>query len=121
MLAKEGQKRPILIGEIAERQRVPRKFLELILIDLKRAGLVRSFRGPHGGYILAKAPKDIRFGTVIRLLDGPLALLPCASKTAYQKCDDCQDETSCSIRRLMRQVRDEASRILDKASLADHL
>ena len=121
MLAADHDKGPVLIGEISVQQRVPRKFLELILVDLKRAGFVRSYRGRNGGYMLARAPKDIRFGAVIRLIDGPLALLPCASKTAYRKCEDCADENTCSIRRLMRKVRDEASRILDKATLADHL
>lgn len=117
----EKGKGPLLIGTIAEAQNVPRKFLELILIDLKRAGYVRSFRGRNGGYALAKSPKDIKYGAIIRLIDGPLALLPCASKTAYRKCEDCPDENICSIRQLMRKVRDEASRILDKASLADRI
>ena len=98
---------------------MPRKFLELILLELKRNGLVRSFRGKNGGYILAKQPGDIYFGHVIRLIDGPLAQLPCASKTAYRRCDDCQDEATCAIRKVLRQVRDASSRILDSTSLAD--
>ncbi|HEX9448238.1 MAG TPA: Rrf2 family transcriptional regulator [Dongiaceae bacterium] len=118
-LAQSEPEQPILIGDIAEQQQVPRKFLELILLELKRNGLVRSFRGKHGGYILARQPREIYFGHVIRLIDGPLAQLPCASKTAYRRCDDCQDEATCAIRKVLKQVREASSRILDHTSLAD--
>lgn len=118
-LAQSEPEQPVLIGDIAERQQVPRKFLELILLELKRNGLVRSFRGKNGGYTLARQPQEIFFGHVIRLIDGPLAQLPCASKTAYRRCDDCQDEGTCAIRKVLRQVRDASSRILDTTSLAD--
>jgi len=118
-LAQSEPEQPVLIGDIAERQQVPRKFLELILLELKRNGLVRSFRGKNGGYTLARQPQEIFFGHVIRLIDGPLAQLPCASKTAYRRCDDCQDEGTCAIRKVLRQVRDASSRILDSTSLAD--
>src|SRR5260221_4424303 len=118
-LAQSEPEQPILIGDSAEQQQVPRKFLELILLELKRNGLVRSFRGKHGGYILARQPREIYFGHVIRLIDGPLAQLPCASKTAYRRCDDCQDEATCAIRKVLKQVREASSRILDHTSLAD--
>ncbi|HVI89897.1 MAG TPA: Rrf2 family transcriptional regulator [Dongiaceae bacterium] len=118
-LAQAEPEQPVLIGDIAEHQQVPRKFLELILLELKRSGLVRSFRGKNGGYILAKQPQEIYFGQVMRLIDGPLAQLPCASKTAYRRCEDCQDEATCAIRKVLRQVRDASSRILDSTSLAD--
>lgn len=110
---------PVPVGEIAAGQRVPRKFLELILLDLKAGGLITSQRGRMGGYRLARPPAQISFGEVIRLLDGPLALVPCASLTAYRRCDDCHDEATCAIRRVLGQVRDEAARILDHFTLAD--
>ena len=118
-LAERHGSPPVTAGDIAERQRVPRKFLDLILLDLKAAGLIESQRGRAGGYRLARAPKDISFGEVIRLLDGPLALVPCVSRTAYRRCDDCLDETTCAIRRVLSDVRDEAARILDAFTLAD--
>jgi Rrf2 family protein len=89
----------------------------LILLDLKAAGLVESLRGRTGGYRLARAKHTIRFGEVIRLLDGPLAMVPCVSRTAYRRCEDCVDETRCAIRRAMGEVRDEAARILDAFTL----
>ncbi len=110
---------PILIAEIAESQQMPRKFLELILLELKRHGLVRSMRGKHGGYTLAKPPESISFGQVVRYIDGPLALVPCASKTAYRRCDDCTSEDECAIRDTMRRARDAVARILDNSNLAD--
>lgn len=120
-LARSHPEEPVGIAEIAARQAVPRKFLELILLELKRNGFVQSFRGKHGGYALARAPGEILFGDVIRLIDGPLAALPCASLTAYRKCSDCEDENTCVIRRLLKQVRDASSQILDRTSLSDVL
>jgi Rrf2 family protein len=110
---------PILIADIAESQKMPRKFLELILLELKRHGLVRSMRGKHGGYTLAKPAESISFGQVVRYIDGPLALVPCASKTAYRRCDDCLSEDECAIRDTMRRARDAVARILDNSNLAD--
>jgi len=109
-------------GDIATGQRVPRKFLELILLDLKGAGLIESQRGRAGGYRLARPvrpAREISFGAVIRLLDGPLALVPCASQTACRACGDCVDEASCTIRRVLGQVRDEAAHIFDAFTLED--
>jgi Rrf2 family protein len=110
---------PILIADIAESQQMPRKFLELILLELKRHGLVRSMRGKHGGYTLAKPAESISFGQVVRYIDGPLALVPCASKTAYRRCDDCLSEDVCPIRDTMRRARDAVARVLDNSNLAD--
>ena len=110
---------PTQIAEIAKSQHMPRKFLELILLELKRHGLVRSIRGKHGGYTLAKPPEAITFGQVVRYIDGPLALVPCASKTAYRRCDDCRSETECSMRETMRKARDSVARVLDGATLAE--
>lgn len=121
LLAREKSDRPLLISDIAKRQNVPKKFLELILLDLKRSGYVRSFRGRHGGYVLARPADTIYFGQIIRLMDGPLAAIPCASLTAYRRCADCQDEATCAIRRVFRQVRDATSGILDRTSLAEAL
>ena len=118
-LAQARPEHPVFISEIADRKSVPKKFLELILLDLKRHGLVHSTRGKRGGYALAQTPDRIFFGQVIRIIDGPLAQLPCASRTAYRRCDDCEDERSCEIRRVLLEVRDSTARILDGTSLAD--
>jgi Rrf2 family protein len=118
-LAQAEPEHPVFISEVADQQSVPKKFLELILLDLKRHGLVHSYRGKKGGYTLAKTPDKIYFGQVIRIIDGPLAQLPCASRTAYRRCDDCENEQTCEIRRVMLQVRDSTARILDNTSLAD--
>ena len=117
-LAERGGARPVQIGEIAETQQVPRKYLELILLELKGAGLVKSRRGPGGGYTLARTPDLISFGEVIRVLDGPIALVPCASINFYARCEDCHDEGTCAIRKVMAHVRDETTHILDGMSLA---
>ncbi|WP_439814206.1 RrF2 family transcriptional regulator [Zavarzinia sp. CC-PAN008] len=118
-LAQEDSEKPMLIADIAEQQNVPKKFLELILLDLKRAGFVRSLRGRFGGYALARRPEEISFGALIRSIDGPLAQVPCISKTAYRRCEDCDDEQTCAIRRVLGQVHEATARILDNTSLAD--
>lgn len=105
---------------IASRRRIPGKFLEAILADLKRAGLVRGQRGRAGGYHLGQSSEAISFGAVIRLMEGPLALLPCVSQTQYQHCEDC-DERACELRLLFREVRDSSAAILDGRMLADAL
>src|ERR1700744_2423035 len=88
--------RPAQIADIAASARVPRKFLELILLDLKKRGLVHSLRGKHGGYLLGRPASEIKVADVIRAIDGPLALAPCASRNAYRRCDDCVDDTVCA-------------------------
>ncbi|MBK8174383.1 MAG: Rrf2 family transcriptional regulator [Rhodospirillales bacterium] len=113
----EGQL--MLVSEIAEREQAPRKFLELILLDLKRYGLVFSQRGKNGGYALAKPASEITVGEVIRALDGPLAPLPCASLSGYRRCQDCSDEDACPVRLVMRQVRDAMAAIVDNISIAE--
>jgi Rrf2 family protein len=109
------------IADVAEAANVPRKFLEQILLDLKKRGLVHSIRGRHGGYQLGRDPKDISFAEIIRLIDGPLALSPCASRTAYRRCEDCTDEATCAIRKSLIDVRNATARILEQHSLADAL
>jgi len=121
LLAREHGSGPILISSLAQRESIPKKFLESILLDLKHQGILQSKKGRGGGYHLARAPKVIYLGQVIRTLDGPLAPLPCASQTAYVKCEECTDEATCGIRIVMRQVRDATARILDGTNLADVL
>ena len=110
---------PISMTRIAGSANVPRKFLELILADLREAGLVSSYRGKMGGYRLSRRAHLISLGDVIRTIEGPLALVPCVSRTAYRRCADCKSEADCAIRHAMMRVRDETARILDGTSLAD--
>ena len=110
---------PVPMTRIAAQANVPRKFLELILAELREAGFLRSTRGKMGGYRLARPTHLISLGEVIRVIEGPLALVPCVSRTAYRACADCKDEASCAIRHAMMRVRDETARILDGTSLAD--
>ena len=117
-LAKEHGEGPVLIGDLAEQEAIPKKFLENILLTLKHRGLVHSRKGPHGGYQLSRAPQQISVGDVIRALDGPLALVSCVSQTAYAPCEECVTERDCAVRRLFQQVRDETARILDGTTLA---
>lgn len=116
---------PIPMGRIAAEANVPRKFLELILADLREAGFLLSHRGKMGGYCLSRPSHLISLGEIIRVIEGPLALVPCVSRTAYRRCADCRSEADCEIRHAMMRVRDETARILDGTSLAvataDHL
>jgi Rrf2 family protein len=110
---------PVLqIREIAEREHIPAKFLEQILLSLKNAGLLHSKMGVGGGYHLAKAPKDINLGQIVRVLDGPLAPVKCVSQMAYEPCG-CPDEETCGLRLVMGEVRNAISNLLDGTSLAD--
>lgn len=118
-MAQEGDwRRPVLIAEISERQDIPRRFLENILLELRKHGLVVSHRGKQGGYALARPPTEITFADVIRAIDGPLAFTPCTSRTRYQPCDDCLDEHACTIRRALAVARDAAAGILEQTTLA---
>ena len=110
-----------MIADIAEQANVPRKFLEQILLEMKRRGIVHSHRGKFGGYTLGRKPEDIPFAEVIRVIDGPLALSPCASVTAYRKCDDCEDEVTCAIRKVLLAVRNATADILEQHTLATAL
>lgn len=112
---------PLLISDIAEREHIPKRFLELILLELKNHGILRSKKGKGGGYLLSKPPTQLSVGHVLRMLEGPLALLPCVSKTAYEKCEECHDEKTCGIRMLMKEVRDATATILDSTTFADVL
>ncbi len=108
----------MLISELASAGRMPQKFLEAILLELKNHGILQSKKGKGGGYLLGKKPEEIMLGSVIRLMEGPLALLPCVSQTAYRKCGECEDEETCGIRILFKEVRDATSAILDGTSVA---
>lgn len=119
VLAAADRRVPLPIHEIAERAHAPQKFLEAILLELRRHGVLVSTRGKLGGYVLARPAAELRVGDVIRMVDGPLAPIPCASLTAYRPCADCPDPETCSIRLVMRQVRDATARILDNTSIAD--
>lgn len=110
---------PVPMSRIAADAQIPRKFLEIILGDLRQAGFVLSTRGKAGGFHLARPAHLISFGDIIRTIEGPLALVPCVSRTAYKRCADCRDEAACAIRHAMMRVRDETARILDGTSLAD--
>ncbi len=118
-LAEHQGKGPILIAELAQKERIPKKFLELILLDLRNNGILQSKKGKHGGYSLAHEAKNINLGNVMRILEGPIALLPCASQTAYERCEECVDEKTCGIRMVMREVRDATAKILDNTTVAD--
>jgi Rrf2 family protein len=118
-IARSGSIAPVPISVIAADQKLPRKFLEIILLDLKNGGLVESFRGKMGGYRLARPAAAISFGEIIRLIEGPLALVPCVSVSAYQRCADCFEESTCVIRKTMLTVRENTAAILDNTSLAD--
>lgn len=109
------------ITEIAAEQRIPKKFLEQILLELKRHGIVESRRGKVGGYLMLRQPEDVTFGEVLRLIDGPIAPLPCLSIVAYKKCEDCKEEKSCEIRRVFANVAIATREVLDKTSILDSL
>jgi Rrf2 family protein len=120
-LARAGQGEAMLIADVSERQRIPKKFLEQILLDLKHQGLLQSRRGKNGGYTLMKNPAEITFGQVMRIIDGPMAPLPCLSRMAYRRCDDCRDEEACEIRHVFARAYDATARVLDRTTLADAL
>lgn len=117
-LARDYGRGPTLIAQLAEEEAIPKKFLEQILLSLKATGLVESKKGKGGGYTLVQAPERITIGAVIRMVEGPLAPLPCASETRFRKCDECADIETCGTRMVMREVRDAISKILDATTLA---
>lgn len=118
-LAKEYQKGPVLIRDIAESENIPQKFLEAILRDLKHAGILSSKKGKGGGYYLVKSPDEVNLANVMRLFDGPIALIPCVTYIYYERCEECKDEETCGIRTVFKEVRDETVRILKGATLSE--
>ena len=119
VLARHRGPQPLSVTDIAEQARIPRAFLEQIVSDLKRRNLVISRRGAQGGFLLARPPAAISFAEVIRHVDGPLALAPCASKTAYRPCPECKDVRTCELRKTLVAARDATAAILESTSLAD--
>jgi Rrf2 family protein len=120
-LAEHGREEPVRIADLAREQQIPPKFLELILLELRNQGFLRSRKGKGGGYLLARDPAAIYLGQVVRMFDGPLAPVPCASQTAYVPCSDCRNEAVCGVHLAMKEVRDATARILDGTSLAQLL
>jgi Rrf2 family protein len=104
---------------MSETEAIPKKFLEQILLTLKGFGLVHSKKGKGGGYALAQPPRSIMLGPVVRMMEGPLAPLPCASETRYKKCDECPDAETCATRIVMKEVRDAVAKVLDNTSLEE--
>ena len=119
VLAREYGRGPVLIADVSAKEKIPHKFLELILLELKKKGLLLSKKGKGGGYSLSRSPELVSVGELVRALDGPIALLPCVSQTAYRRCDECIDEMTCGIRSVMKEVRDRTAEVLDGTSLAD--
>ncbi len=118
-LCKAPPERSLMISEISRAQAIPKKFLEQILLELKRAGIVMSRRGRLGGYVLLRPADKLTFGEVLRLIDGPIAPLPCLSKIAYRRCADCQNEASCEIRHVFAHVVKAQRDVLDRTTFAD--
>jgi Rrf2 family protein len=118
-LGRRYRGKPVLIAALAEEESIPLKFLEVILLDLKSHGLLQSKKGKGGGYFLSRPPSTVTLGSVIRMIEGPLAPLPCASETAFEACAECRDVETCCTRIIMRKVRDAIAGVLDNTTLAD--
>ncbi|MGB5236383.1 MAG: Rrf2 family transcriptional regulator [Flavobacteriaceae bacterium] len=118
-LATKELREPVQIAEIASEENIPQKFLESILLSLRKTGFLGSKKGKGGGYYLIKDPSEIQMTSVIRVLEGPIAMVPCVSLNFYEKCDDCPDENTCAVHKLMIQVRDSALNVYRKNTLAD--
>ena len=117
-LADGARDEPMRIADLAREEQIPPKFLELILLGLKNHGILQSRKGKGGGYLLARDPAEIYLGQIVRMFDGPLAPVPCASQTAYVPCADCRNEAVCGVHLAMKEVRDATARVLDGTSLA---
>lgn len=118
-LAKQEHKIPVAISTISKNENISLKFLESILLTLRKNGLLGSKKGKGGGYYLLKEPSEIQMATVMRILEGPIAMIPCVSLNFYEKCDDCPDENACAVNKLMVQVRDSSLQIFKNTTLAD--
>tara|TARA_R110000868_G_scaffold74542_5_gene215476 strand:- start:1311 stop:1721 length:411 start_codon:yes stop_codon:yes gene_type:complete len=110
---------PVRVSEIAKSEQIPQKFLESILLTLRKSGILGSKKGKHGGYYLRKEPSEILMTEVMRVLEGPIAMVPCVSLNYYEKCSDCPDEATCSVNKLMIQVRDNTLKVFRNTTLAD--
>ena len=117
-LVEKQNEGPILISEIAEKKKIPLKFLENILLELKKANILDSKKGKGGGYFFSKNPQDISLARIIRLVNGPIAMLPCVSLNFYEKCTNCTED-HCSLHDVLIEVRDATLAILEKKSLLE--
>ena len=118
-LARSEDKSPVQIAVISDAENISQKFLESILLTLRKAGFLGSKKGKGGGYYLIKEPREITMAAVIRILEGPIALLPCVSLNFYERCDDCTDEDGCNLHSLMIEVRDSTLAVLEHKTLED--
>lgn len=114
-----GKGMPMRIVEISEQEKIPKKFLEAILLDLRKHGVLGSKMGINGGYYLLRRPEEISLTEIIRFTDGPIALIPCASLNFYEKCEDCEDEIVCGLRKVMTDLRKASLEVLSNNSIAD--
>jgi len=120
-IARKNCDHPVQISEIATNENISQKFLESILLTLRKNGFLGSKKGKGGGYYLIRAPKEVKMASVIRVLEGPIAMLPCVSLNFYEKCEDCPDEDSCAVHSLMIEVRDNTLKVLENKTLADFI
>ena len=118
-IARKKDRKPVQASEISESENISQKFLESILLELRKSGFLGSKKGKGGGYYLIKEPEEIRMTAVIRVLEGPIAMVPCVSLNYYEKCEDCPDENTCSVHKLMIQVRDASLNVLGENTLED--
>jgi Rrf2 family protein len=118
-VAQHREKETVQVSAIAESENISPKYLESIMLSLRKAGFLSSKKGKGGGYYLRRSPEDIKMVEVMRILEGPVAMVPCVSLNFYEKCDDCPNEETCSVNRLMIQLRDSSLEVLTKTSLAD--
>ena len=118
-IARKKDRKPVQASEISESENISQKFLESILLELRKSGFLGSKKGKGGGYYLIKEPNEIKMTAVIRVLEGPIAMVPCVSLNYYEKCDDCPDENTCSVHKLMIQVRDASLNVLGENTLED--
>ena len=120
-IARQDSKLPIQISTIAEKENISQKYLESILLVLRKSGFLGSKKGKKGGYYLLKKPEDIKMAEVMRVLEGPIAMVSCVSLNYYEKCNDCPDENNCIVHKLMLEVRDSTLNIFNNKSLSDLL
>lgn len=118
-LARQEDRKPVQISTISKAENISHKFLESILLILKKSGILSSKKGTNGGYFLLKEPNEVQMTTVMRLLEGPIAMVPCVSLNFYEKCEDCPDENTCAVHKLMLEVRDQTLDIFRNTTLAD--
>lgn len=118
-IARRPDNKPVAIATIAKSENISQKFLESILLTLRKSGFLGSKKGKGGGYYLFKDPKEINMSSVMRILEGPIAMVSCVSLNFYEKCDDCPDEKACAVHKLMIEVRDSSLKIFNNRSLSD--